>query len=392
MEQIKNMRLHISFICLFAFVCTPSLMAQKQSKVEKLLIFLVDNEHDKFAKNRNKLDSETTIAFAAEMKLIDLCDQIWNQQEVSLAKDFFQTYVDAVKGSFLSICQEAKVDPAVVRKRTEENINAILDEYPNKLLYAGTLVDAIKSSGYELSDESRKHLHDVYEEEIWKDFVRNKNIPKCERYLKEYAEGKYRAEAMIEYNRLLFQAIQQSPSGNNFKRFFEHEQLNSFFGERSKRESMPQALSMYDDYLYLNICKARAIASIRQAITEYEQALYLNETDKKHTHKLEYKKDSIDYETLKLEVNSPSKLGLIKEFLQTHKYKTFRDKANQLRIPFEQQLIWSSPTVTQSYSRGLLLKSDEIKNGKKIQKTYTYDDTGKLVTIKEVTEDKDLTD
>ncbi len=110
------------------------------------------------------------------MKLIDLCDQIWNQQEVSLAKDFFQTYVDAVKGSFLSICQEAKVDPAVVRKRTEENINAILDEYPNKLLYAGTLVDAIKSSGYELSDESRKHLHDVYEEEIWKDFVRNKNF------------------------------------------------------------------------------------------------------------------------------------------------------------------------------------------------------------------------
>ena len=55
--------------------------------------------------------------------------------------------------------------------------------------------------------------------------------------------------------------------------------------------------------------------------------------DKKYTNTLEYKKDSIDYETLKLEVNSPSKLGLIKEYLLTHKYKEFRDKANKLRVP-----------------------------------------------------------
>ena len=46
-----------------------------------------------------------------------------------------------------------------------------------------------------MSDESRKHLYDVHEEELWKDFVRNKNIPKCERYLTEYADGKYKTEA-----------------------------------------------------------------------------------------------------------------------------------------------------------------------------------------------------
>ena len=89
---------------------------------------------------------------------------------------------------------------------------------------------------------------------------------------------------------------------------------------------MAQALSIYDDYLYGNICKAQAIASIKQAIAEYEQAPYLSPGDKKYTNTLEYKKDSIDYETLKLEVNSPSKLGLIKEYLLTHKYKEFRDK------------------------------------------------------------------
>lgn len=391
MEQIKNMRLYISFMCLLAFLCASPAMAQKQSKVEKLLKFLVNNENDKFTKNRDKLDTETATAFEAEVKLIDLCDQIWNQQEVTVAKDYFQAYVDATKGSFLSICQEAGVDPGAIRKRMESSISAILDEYPNKLVYSGTLVEAVKASGYELSDEVSKHLYDVHEEELWKDFVRNKNIPKCEKYLTEYADGKYKAEAMIEYNRLLFQTVQKSPSASNFKRFFDHDRLNTFFDGRSKRESMTQALSLYDDYLYGNICKAQAIASIKQAIAEYEQASYLSPSDKKYTNTLEYKKDSIDYETLKLEVNSPSKLGLIKEYLQTHKYKEFRDKANKLRVPFEQQLVWSNPTVIQSYSRGLLMKSNEVKNGKNTQKTYTYDENGRLVSIKEVIEDKGTT-
>ena len=391
MEQIKNMRLYISFMCLLAFLCASPAMAQKQSKVEKLLKFLVNNENDKFTKNRDKLDTETATAFEAEVKLIDLCDQIWNQQEVTVAKDYFQAYVDATKGSFLSICQEAGVDPGAIRKRMESSISAILDEYPNKLVYSGTLVEAVKASGYELSDEVSKHLYDVHEEELWKDFVRNKNIPKCEKYLTEYADGKYKAEAMIEYNRLLFQTVQKSPSASNFKRFFDHDRLNTFFDVRSKRESMAQALSLYDDYLYGNICKAQAIASIKQAIAEYEQASYLSPSDKKYTNTLEYKKDSIDYETLKLEVNSPSKLGLIKEYLQTHKYKEFRDKANKLRVPFEQQLVWSNPTVIQSYSRGLLMKSNEVKNGKNTQTTYTYDENGRLVSIKEVIEDKGTT-
>lgn len=391
MEQIKNMRLYISFMCLLAFLCASPAMAQKQSKVEKLLKFLVNNENDKFTKNRDKLDTETATAFEAEVKLIDLCDQIWNQQEVTVAKDYFQAYVDATKGSFLSICQEAGVDPGAIRKRMESSISAILDEYPNKLVYSGTLVEAVKASGYELSDEVSKHLYDVHEEELWKDFVRNKNIPKCEKYLTEYADGKYKAEAMIEYNRLLFQTVQKSPSASNFKRFFDHDRLNTFFDGRSKRESMAQALSLYDNYLYGNICKAQAIASIKQAIAEYEQASYLSPSDKKYTNTLEYKKDSIDYETLKLEVNSPSKLGLIKEYLQTHKYKEFRDKANKLRVPFEQQLVWSNPTVIQSYSRGLLMKSNEVKNGKNTQTTYTYDENGRLVSIKEVIEDKGTT-
>lgn len=391
MELFKNRRLYIPLICLLAFLCVQPMAAQKQGKVEKLLKLLVNNENDKFAKNRDKLDEETAGAFEAEVKLIDLCDQMWNQQEVTVAKDYFQAYVNATKANFLTICQEAEVDAGELRKRMEQCINATLDEYPNKLVYSGTLVEAVKKSGYELSDEAKKHLLQVHEEELWKDFTHDKCIPKCERYMEAYAEGTHKQEAMLEYNRLLMQAVRTSPSSSNFKRFFDHERLNSFFGGRDKRESMPEAVSLYDDYLYGNICKAQAIASIKQAIAEYEQSPYLKPADRKYAGTLEYKKDSIDYEALKLEVNAAAKLGLIKEYLKTHKYKEFRDKANLLRQPFEQQLVWSNPNIIQSYNKGILMKSNETKNGKTVQKTYTYDVDGRLLNIEEVVEEKGTT-
>lgn len=391
MESVKNRRLYIPFICLLAFLCASPMAAQKQSKVEKLLKLLANNENEKFAKNRDKLDAETAAAFEAELKLIELCDQMWNQQEVAVAKEYFQAYMTATKGNFLAICQGAEVDAGELRKRMENCINATLDEYPNKLIYSGSLVEAVKASGYELSDEAKSHLLQIHEEELWKDFMRNKNIPKCERYMEEYAEGKHKQEAMVEYNRLLLQTVKTSPSSSNFKRFFDHERLNTFFGGRTKREGMDQAVSLYDDYLYGNICKAQAVASIKQAITEYEQSPYLQPADRKHAGTLEYKKDSIDYEVLKLEVNAASKLELIREYLKTHKYKEFRDKANLLRQPFEQQLVWSNPNIIQSYSKGVLMKSNETRNGKTVQKTYMYDENGRLVSIKETVEERGTT-
>lgn len=391
MESVKNRRLYIPFICLLALLCASPMAAQKQSKVEKLLKLLVNNENEKFAKNRDKLDAETAVAFEAELKLIELCDQMWNQQEVAVAKEYFQAYMTATKGNFLAICQGAEVDAGELRKRMENCINATLDEYPNKLIYSGSLVEAVKASGYELSDEAKSHLLQIHEEELWKDFMRNKNIPKCERYMEEYAEGKHKQEAMVEYNRLLLQTVKTSPSSSNFKRFFDHERLNTFFGGRTKREGMDQAVSLYDDYLYGNICKAQAVASIKQAITEYEQSPYLQPADRKHAGTLEYKKDSIDYEVLKLEVNAASKLELIREYLKTHKYKEFRDKANLLRQPFEQQLVWSNPNIIQSYSKGVLMKSNETRNGKTVQKTYMYDENGRLVSIKETVEERGTT-
>ena len=51
----------LSFIlCLCLVACIPQqAMAQKQSRMEKLLRYLNDNDADKWQKNREKLDDET---------------------------------------------------------------------------------------------------------------------------------------------------------------------------------------------------------------------------------------------------------------------------------------------------------------------------------------------
>ena len=50
----------LSIILSLALVaCIPQAMAQKQSRMEKLLRYLNDNDADKWQKNREKVDDET---------------------------------------------------------------------------------------------------------------------------------------------------------------------------------------------------------------------------------------------------------------------------------------------------------------------------------------------
>ena len=48
-------------LCLIT--CIQQVMAQKQSRMEKLLRYLNDNDADKWQKNREKLDDETPVSY-----------------------------------------------------------------------------------------------------------------------------------------------------------------------------------------------------------------------------------------------------------------------------------------------------------------------------------------
>lgn len=79
-------------LSLFLVACIPQAMAQKQSRLEKLLRYLNDNDADKWQKNRDKIDDETQTYYAEELALLDVLNGLWNEQSEQAATNYFGCY------------------------------------------------------------------------------------------------------------------------------------------------------------------------------------------------------------------------------------------------------------------------------------------------------------
>lgn len=95
-------------LSLFLVACIPQAMAQKQSRLEKLLRYLNDNDADKWQKNRDKIDDETQTYYAEELALLDVLNGLWNEQSEQAATNYFGCYE---KGN------EKLIFPISVKKR-----------------------------------------------------------------------------------------------------------------------------------------------------------------------------------------------------------------------------------------------------------------------------------
>lgn len=71
-------------LSLFLVTYIPQAMAQKQSRMEKLLRYLNDNDADKWQKNRDKPDAETRTYYAEELALLDVLNGLWNNKKIFL--------------------------------------------------------------------------------------------------------------------------------------------------------------------------------------------------------------------------------------------------------------------------------------------------------------------
>ena len=87
--------------------CIPQAMAQKQSRMEKLLRYLNDNDTEKWQKNREKVDNDTKAYYAEELALLDVLNGLWNEQSEQAATDYFGCYGKAANAT----------SPTSVRKR-----------------------------------------------------------------------------------------------------------------------------------------------------------------------------------------------------------------------------------------------------------------------------------
>lgn len=374
----------ISLVAIFIISMTTGtslVMAQKQDRVGKLLKLLSENETEKYQKAREKLDEKTIQAFPAEVELIDIMTRLWSRPDSNDAVNYYPTYARAVKGSLPAICMEIEMDFAPMRDRTNRAITEVLNASPDKLTLSKQLIDGATAGKYPIPQDQLDLFYKTREDEMLKDCETNGSAAKCENYLSEFPEGKYRSEIMNVYNQLLYNNVKRTQTAANFKNFFDNTTLNQHFNGMSNRKYTPEVRALYDDYLFSMIEQASALLSKKQCIDDYESSSYLEEGKRKHSAELEYTKDSVDFELMKPEVNSSSKLELIRGYLITHKYKEFRDKAHELRSQFEDSVICIAPGSTKHYKKGLLVKSEEKQNNKTTTETYTYLPGGKLSGI-----------
>lgn len=379
----------LSIILSLALVaCIPQAMAQKQSRMEKLLRYLNDNDADKWQKNREKVDDETQAYYAEELELLDVLNGLWNNQSEQAATNYFGCYEKAAKAYFPNICEEEKIQISNVQDKAEQSIIYILEASKDQIPFSRTLMDSIHSSGYPADSALMQKIRDIREMALLESMLKAPAPGIYQTYMAEYPNGKFASQVNAAENKRLYQIVKSNPTQENFKAFFDNPAMQKFFTDKDTRPFLAEAQALYDNYLFHSIDSLREggnATAIRQIIDDYKHTPYLNATARTHLGDLEYLSEKADFELLKPAIVSSESLGLLQEFLSTHKYKEFRDQANALRTPFILQAIISTPTSVKYYNAGRLIKSAENDSTGNISTTYSYDDKGQLVSTLSLT-------
>ncbi|WP_175629188.1 RHS repeat protein [Bacteroides acidifaciens] len=373
-------------LALVAYI--PQAMAQKQSRMEKLLRYLNDNDADKWQKNREKVDDETQAYYAEELELLDVLNELWNNQSEQAATNYFGCYEKAAKAYFPNICEEEKIQISNVQDKAEQSIIYILEASKDRIPFSRTLMDSIHSSGYPADSALMQKIRDIREMALLESILKAPAPSIYQTYMAEYPNGKFASQVNAAENKRLYQIVKSNPTQENFKAFFDNPAMQKFFTDKDTRPFLAEAQALYDNYLFHSIDSLREggnATAIRQIIDDYKHTPYLNTTARTHLGDLEYLSEKADFELLKPAIVSSESLGLLQEFLSTHKYKEFRDQANALRTPFILQAIISTPTSVKYYNAGRLIKSAENDSTGNISTTYSYDDKGQLVSTLSLT-------
>jgi YD repeat-containing protein len=373
-------------LCLVA--CIPQAMAQKQSRLEKLLRYLNDNDADKWQKNREKVDDETQVYYAEELALLDVLNDLWNKQSEQAATDYFGCYEKAAKAYFPNICDEEKIQLSNVQDKAEQSIVYILEASKDQIPFSRTLMDSIRSSGYSADSALIQKLRDIREMALLEGMLKAPASGIYQTYMTEYPNGKFISQVNAAENKRLYQIVKSNPTPENFKAFFDNPAMQKFFTDKDTRPFLGEVQALYDNYLFHSIDSLREggnATAIRQIIDDYKRTPYLDTAARTHLNDLEYLSEKADFELLKPAIVSSESLSLLQEFLCTHKYKEFRDQANALRTPFILQTIISTPTSVKYYNAGRLIKSAENDSTGNISTTYSYDDKGQLISTLSLT-------
>lgn len=279
--------------------CIPQAMAQKQSRMEKLLRYLNDNDTEKWQKNREKVDNDTKAYYAEELALLDVLNGLWNEQSEQAATDYFGCYGKAANAYFSNICEEEKIPLPNVQDRAEQAIIHILEASKEQIPFSRTLLDSIRSSGYTADSVIAQKIRNIRELALLEGMLTAPALSTYQTYIAEYPNGKFIPQINAAENKRLYGIVKHNPSQENFKAFFDDPAMQKFFTDKETRPFLPEVQALYDDFLFHCIDSLREgnnATALRQVIDDYKRNPYLSSSARTHLDDLEYLSEKADFE------------------------------------------------------------------------------------------------
>ena len=384
---MKN--LYFAIITFTAFTCgiNTQVFAQKQSRIEKLYQYIDWKEYDKYDRLRERIDSFSMAAYKNEILLADALKELLQFSRPDAIEPYLKNNMiiqQQDEGERLRFfCQTANLTPATFYAKADSTILALLIKSSDQQQVARMILSQIKEFQYLMDPDTYEAILLLKEKSQFADLQATPTLEACSIYFKEYPNQHHYADVATIYNRLLYDmAARETKNDSALLRYFNDTTLKAFYtNSKQTRPYWEEARKLYDNKLYHALKTATTPDIRKRNITTYLQCPYLNTGNRLHLQEVEFLNDSIDLNLLASRIDSLKDLPLIKNYLQTHKYKIFKDKALHLKNRFIDSITYTSPTVTRCYSKTNLIRETKVHNDSLTVTNYRYNKQGFLTQI-----------
>ena len=383
---MKNSYLTMIVFTIFTISFCSKTQAQKQSRVERLYQHIAWSEGDKYDRLRERMDTKSMDAYKNEITLADALRQLLLTPGINAIEPYLKSNMAIQQqdgGARLrSFCQAVNLNVNLFRHKADSTIFALLVYSKNQLEDSRTVLAQIKEYDYNIDPDIYEAIVRLKEKVQYADLKAQPTEAKCDTYFKDFHNQYNYVEVAQIYNDLLYKAALDKQNDSTILCYFNDTTLKTFYANtKEPRPYLTEVQKLYDDCLFKAIQTATSPEVQKHCINAYIECPYLAGCNRRYLPQVEYANDSIDLVILVSQVDSFPRLPLIKAYLQTHKYKQFRDKAQQLREQFIDSITYISPTITRCYSGTNIVRETRTHNDSLTITTYQYSPQGLLTRI-----------
>ena len=383
---MKNSYLTMIVFTIFTISFCSKTQAHKQSRVERLYQHIAWSEGDKYDRLRERMDTKSMDAYKNEITLADALRQLLLTPGINAIEPYLKSNMAIQQqdgGARLrSFCQAVNLNVNLFRHKADSTIFALLVYSKNQLEDSRTVLAQIKEYDYNIDPDIYEAIVRLKEKVQYADLKAQPTEAKCDTYFKDFHNQYNYVEVAQIYNDLLYKAALDKQNDSTILCYFNDTTLKTFYANtKEPRPYLTEVQKLYDDCLFKAIQTATSPEAQKHCINAYIECPYLAGCNRRYLPQVEYANDSIDLIILVSQVDSFPRLPLIKAYLQTHKYKQFRDKAQQLREQFIDSMTYISPTITRCYSGTNIVRETRTHNDSLTITTYQYSPQGLLTRI-----------